>query len=154
VPLKVLAAAVLLAASLFASAGGPVILASVTVHLFYERSGALSPDITTIKEFGSWNFSPFGEGVPGDESFHAFLIKLEFSAPKATFEPGLVATVQVTNDNKQVIFKREIRGLYVPESGRTYRAVWVDGHECEALNVEVKSAAQMVTKRLRFACGE
>lgn len=152
--MKAIMVVLFLAISSAAGASEQVKLDAVSVHLFYERSGQLSPDITNIREFGTHNFHPFGEGVPDEEIFHSFLIKLSFSAPKETFEPGLVATLRLTNDEKKVILKREIRSLYIPESGRINKGLWVEGHECEMLTLEVTDNGQTVTKRLPFHCGE
>lgn len=146
--------ALLFMAAASARSAQPIDLDGVSIHLFFQGAGALSEDVTTVKEFGAWNFHPFGEGIEDTETFHSFLIKVAFSAPSEIFEPGVVATVRVTNDKKQVILKRDIRSLYIPATRKAHVAIWVEGHECEMLNIEVKSLSKVITKRLPFACGE
>ena len=55
---------------------------------------------------------------------------------------------------KKEILKREIRDLYVPGSGSITKGLWVEGHECEMLDLEVSANGQTATKRLPFHCGE
>jgi hypothetical protein len=51
-------------------------LEGVSVHLFLEKSGSLSRDVTAVKDFQSWNFVPSGTGIPDDERFNDILVKV------------------------------------------------------------------------------
>jgi hypothetical protein len=47
------------------AAAGPadgIRLEDVSTRRFLEKSGSISREITTIKDFHSWNFVPFGRG--------------------------------------------------------------------------------------------
>jgi len=130
-------------------------LDSVSVHLFLEDSGELSRDVTSIPDFLAWNFHPIGEGIPDGERFHSFLVKVSFYSTYDAFEPGVVAQVKITNkETGKQILARTIRGVYVGQSQISHVAVFVDGHECEQLIVEVTSPKKTIKKTLRFSCGE
>jgi hypothetical protein len=139
----------------FAAPKPKVELNSVTVHLFLESSGELSQDITSVPEFLAWNFMPMGKGVPDGEKFHAFLIRVGFYSTYEAFEPGVVAEVRVTNkETGKPILSRTIRGIYVGRSQTSHVPIFVDGHECEQILIEVISPAKTIKKELPFACGE
>lgn len=134
----------------------PVKLDAVTVHLFLEKSGQLSPDITSMNSFSCRNFAPSGDGLPEGERFHSFLIKLAFSAPKESFSGATVAVVKlINNKTRKVILSRTIRNLYVGPNKQSFVGIFVEeGHECDNMTVDVVSSDQKIVKEIPFTCGE
>jgi hypothetical protein len=152
--------ALLLVALLTGAAGAAspygVELDSVTVHLFLESSGELSRDVTSVPDFMAANFEPMGQGIPNGERFHSFLIKVTFRATGEVWEPGVVAEVRVINKRTgKRILSRTIRGVYVGRSQHlSHVPIFVEGHECEQLVIEVRSPEKTIKKELPFACFE
>ena len=128
-------------------------LLDVTVHLLFEHSGRVSDDGGSVKDFGSFNFMSFGTGVPQDQ-FHSFLIRLAFSSPSELYEEGVVATVRLINEGKDVVFKRTLKGLYFAQTPKNHVWIFVDGHVCEPVTLEVTAFDRVVKKDLAFSCGE
>ncbi len=130
-------------------------LKAVSVHLFLEKSGVFSKDITTTKEFLTHNFIPMGEGIPENENFSSYLIKVSFSSDKEVFISGKVGNVKVINDkNKKVVLNQNISDLYVGPEKIIYKSFFVSGQACEFQTLIVSSKRKTMTKKLPFHCGE
>lgn len=130
-------------------------VADVTVHLFFEISGEFSGDITRIKNFSSWNFVPIGNGLPDNDRFNAFLIKVKLGSEQEVFAEGRQATVRVLRaENAEVLVEENLENIYVGPSGAATKPVLVTGHVCEPLDVVVEGGGKTVRKHLAFNCGE
>lgn len=127
-------------------------LQDATVHLLFEHSGRVSDDVTSVKDFGSFNFMAFGTGVPEDQ-FRSFLIRLAFAAPSERYEEGTVATVRLLNEKNDAVFQQTLQGVHFV-TPKNYVWIFVEGHVCEPLTLEVASFGRTVKKDLAFACGE
>ena len=128
---------------------------NVTVHLFLEKSGIFSQDITTTKEFMAHNFRPFGEGIPTEEIFHSYLVKILFTSSAEAFIEGNVARVQITNDkDKSIVIDQNISNLYIGPEKAIHKSILVTGNECEFQTVVVSTNEKTITKKLPFHCGE
>lgn len=128
-------------------------LQDVTVHLLFEHSGRVSDDVTSVKDFGSWNFMPFGTGVP-DDQFRSFLIRLAFEVPSQRYEEGTVATVRLISEGKEPVFQQTLQGMDFAKPPTNYAWIFVEGHVCEPVTLEVTSFGRVIKKDLPFACGE
>ncbi len=130
-------------------------LEDVTVHLFLEKSGKFSQDITSTKEFMSHNFRPFGKGIPEDEIFHSYLVKILFSSNVELFKKGKVATVTIINNkDSSLVHEEDILNLYVGREKLIYKSILVSGHECESQTLVVTTNENSISKTLPFHCGE
>jgi len=130
-------------------------IADVTVHLFFEISGEFSTDITRIKNFSSWNFVPMGQGMPDNDRFNAFLIKVKLGSKNEVFAEGRQATVRVLrSENAEVLVEQNLQDIYVGPSGSATKPVLVTGHVCEPLDIVVAGGGKTVKKHLAFNCGE
>ena len=130
-------------------------IADVTVHLFFEISGTFSADITRIKNFSSWNFVPMGRGLPDNDRFNAFLIKVKLGSKSEVFAEGRQATVRVLrSENAEVLVEQQLENIYVGPSGAATKPILVTGHVCEPLDVVVAGGGKTVKKHLAFNCGE
>lgn len=128
-------------------------LLDVTVHLLFEHSGRVSDDVSSIADFGSFNFMSFGTGVPQDQ-FRSFLIRLAFEVPSERYEEGTVATVRLINEGKDAVFQQTLPGVHFAKPPKNYVWIFVEGHVCEPVTLEVTSFGRVVKKDLAFSCGE
>lgn len=130
-------------------------LDGMTVHLFLEKSGQLSPDVTAIADFKSWNGTPMGAGIPDGETFEALLIKVRFVSKGEVFAKGRQATVTVTNTKtRKTILRRRIADVYVDSAGKITKAVFLSEASCTPLTITVRGGGRTLTKKLDFECGE
>ena len=147
--------AALLSGAASAAPTPAVKLEAVTVHLYLEGSGQLSSDVLSVPEFFARNFTPMGVGIPDGEKFHTFLVRLSFVAPKESYERGSLAEVRISNEQTgKVVLSRTVKGIYVGPTKRAYVPIFIEGHECEPMILEVKSADKTFKKQLPFSCGE
>jgi hypothetical protein len=138
-----------------AQAQNKATLDSVSVHLFLEKSGTLSPDVTTIPNFKTWNFAAVAEGIPQDEHFRAILIKLRITAPGEHFAKGKVAELTLTNrETKKVVKRARVAGIYIGPEGAIFVPVLVEDAACGPFNLVVTGGAKRITKSLEINCGE
>lgn len=130
-------------------------LDSVSVHLFLDKSGTLSKDITAIPNFHSWNFSSISEGIPENEHFRAILIKLRITAPGEHFAKGAVADVTLTNlHTKKVIKRARVADVYIGTEGAMFFPVFVDDAACGPFDLVVIAKGKRIAKKLEIHCGE
>ena len=146
----------LVAALPVVAVASPIELSAVTVHLFLDGTGEFTSDVTDMKGFGARNFRPFADGQDfGANNFHSLLVKILFTAPVETLENGRVAELTVSNvDTGKIILRRTISGVYVGANGRTTIPILLSGHECDALQIVVKSSTTTIRKHLAFRCAE
>jgi hypothetical protein len=138
-----------------AQAQNKATLDSVSVHLFLEKSGTLSPDVTAIPNFRTWNFAPATEGIPQDELFHAILVKLRITAPGEHFASGKVAELTLTNRTTKKVAKRaRIADVYVGPEGAVFVPVLVEDAACGPFTLVVTGGAKRIAKSLELNCGE
>ena len=132
-----------------------VSVGGVTVHLFFEITGTFSADVTRIKNFSSWNFVPMGKGLPDNDRFNAFLVKVELTSRQEVFAEGRQATVRVRQaETGKVLVEQALDDIYVGPGGSVTKPVLVTGHVCEPLDVVVEGGGKTVKKHLAFNCGE
>lgn len=155
-PFRALALAALVSAvSSFALAQGKVQLDSVTIHLFLETSGTLTPDIDTIEGFGARNFSLQGEGIADNERFTAALLKVRFTSQREVFAQGTQAQIVVTDRwRKRVVRRERIAGVYIGSSGYTHVPVFLPDAACGPFEVVVTGGGRKIVKQIESTCGE
>jgi hypothetical protein len=128
---------------------------SVSVHLFLDKSGSLSKDITTIPNFSTWNFVADGEGIPDREHFHSILIKVRVTAPGEHYAKGLLATVTLTNrETKKIVKRKRLENIYIGSEGATFEPVFVDDAACGPFDLVVSGGGKRIAKSLEIKCGE
>lgn len=130
-------------------------LGTVTLHLFLEPNGVWSPDVATMPEFQSFNFSATGKGMPAESKWDALLIRVQLRSPKEVFVKGPQAVVTVTHrKTKKVIRRAAISDVYIGTNGSTWKAVLVDNVGCAPMDIVVQAGAKRFTKSLEINCGE
>lgn len=139
----------------YASAGpaDDVRLEGVSVHLFLEKSGSFSGDVTAAKDFQSWNFVPSGAGIPDDERFDDILIKVELGSSNEVFAKGRLGKISLSSaENGKLVETKPIGDLYL--NGKGYRAFYVSGVACKPLVLTATLGKKAIRKDLPFRCGE
>jgi hypothetical protein len=130
-------------------------LDAVSVHLFLEKLGTFSSDITSIPNFYSWNMVPSGGGIPKDEKFGSVLNKLRFNSPAEVFAKGMQARIVVMSSKDKKIIKTEtFKDLYIGPGRIGYRALFVQNVSCTLLDILVTSPGKRIRKVVNFNCGE
>ena len=148
-------AVILLLLTSSAQAQNKAVLDAVSVHLFLAKSGTLSPDITAIPGFRTWNFASVGEGIPDDEHFRAILIRLRITAPGEHFAKGKVAELTLTNRlTKKIVKRARVADVYIGPEGAIFVPVLVEDAACGPFNLVVTGGARRIAKSLEFNCGE
>ena len=138
-----------------AQAQNKAVLDSVSVHLFLGKSGTLSPDITAIPNFKTWNFAAIADGIPEDEDFRAILIKLRITAPGEHFAKGKVAELTLTNrSTKKVVKRAQVAGIYIGTEGAVFVPVLVEDAACGPFTLVVTGGAKRIAKSMEINCGE
>jgi hypothetical protein len=128
-------------------------LDAVSLHLFLTKSGTLSRDVS--ENFGAWNFTPDGEGIPQGERFYAMLVRVRFTAPHEVFAKGAQAEVVVTDRQSRKVVKRErIVDVYVGSDGWTFMPIFVPNAACGPFDIVVTGGGKTITKALEARCGE
>ena len=126
------------------------------VHLFLEKSGRLSKDVTKMEDFWSWNFRPVTEQISNAETFHDFLVKVTLKSDEGDiFKEGEVVTLVIKRrDDNKTLITRTLKDIYIGSDKTLYKGIWIADHECEALIISATVADKTITKELKFGCGE
>ena len=127
-----------------------------TVHLFFEASGELSPNIFSLEEFGAWNFSAQWKGNAGGK-FSGFLVrvKLQSNSAKDVFAQGRVAQLVLRErKTKKMLQTWNISDVYVDDKGVSYRGQFFSNLDCQLMEATLISGGTQITRELPFACGE
>lgn len=130
--------------------------ADFSAHLFFERTGELSPNIFTLEEFGVWNFSAQWKGNAGGK-FSGFMIRvrLESRTGKEVFTEGRVAQLVLRDrKTKKILQIWHISDIYVGDNGVSYRAQFFTNLDCRPMEATLTSSGINITRELSFACGE
>lgn len=137
---------------LSAAAAHPVKLTDIRMHLFYEASGRLSPDLTQQPEFVGRNVIT-GEGS-AEEPASDLLVVAELRTADEEFVKTPLKIV-VTNGKGKVIATRSYRTFLIPKGGHVYLPVWLRDAGCiGGVKVDVQFGRQHRTETLGLQCGE
>ena len=151
------AAAILLAAGLLlspASAQDRATVEDFSVHLFLTGKGTLSPDVTRLRNFQTWNFHAMADEFEGGD-FHGYLISLRFVSPREMFAKGPQARIELYDRNRGRVVKRlTVSNVYVGVGTPAHRALFVEGLDCTPVRIVVSSHGKQIEKELPFECGE
>lgn len=138
-----------------AQATESVTVKNVSVHLFLTPSGEFSPDVTEVKNFQSWNFSPIMEGIPDGQRFYSYLIKVRLSTKAEAFLKNEIGVIEVrSKERKRILAKQKISDVYFPHKSEAVVGFFVQGNVCEPVLITAKTKTSTVTKEIIFACGE
>jgi hypothetical protein len=126
-------------------------LGEIRMHLFYEESGQLSPDISPPNEFIGWN-TIIGEGSAA-ESANDLLVVVEV---RSRGQQNVNRPVTVTaRAGRRVLAQRRFASPLTSEAGRSYLPLWLKDVGCAGtISVDVSFAGTRRNERLALNCGE
>ncbi len=127
-----------------------------SVHLFFEESGELSPDIFKLEEFAAWNFSAQWKGNNGGK-FSGFLVrvKMQSRAKGDVFAEGRQGQIVLRDPKtKKMLRSWSITDVYINDKGTSYRGQFFTGLDCNAMEIALIADGTRITRDLPFACGE
>lgn len=127
-----------------------------SVHLFFEETGELSPDIFKLEQFGVWNFTAHWKGNDGGK-FSGFLVRVQMQSRTRgdVFAEGRQAQVVLRDRRtKKILRSWTISDVYISDKGIGYRAQFFAGLDCSLMEATLVADGTRVTRDLPFACGE
>ena len=135
-----------------AAAAQPIKLSDVRMHLFYEASGRLSPDLTREKDFAGWNVI-IGAGSAEEPANDLLVVaELQSAAEEHTETP---LRMSVTDGKGKVLASRRFDSILITGKGSAYLPLWVRNAGCAGkLTVNVQFGSQRRSEVLEFHCGE
>lgn len=138
------------------AAAQTVTVEDIRVHLFYERSGKLSEDLTKRQDLTLLNTTIGGGDV--EEPADSFLVAAVLHGKPKGFDGATDLTVTVTTDGKRKtkLAERTFSGgiLFGPE-GQVVKAMMVHNRVCVPLVITAKlKSGSSKTFNLPFRCGE
>jgi hypothetical protein len=141
------------AALLFlAGAAQPATLSDIRLHLFYEGTGRLSPDLTQNPDFAGWNVV-IGKGS-AEEPANDLLVVAELRSSGEQFVETPLKIV-VTDGTGKNLASREFPALLIPAGGRVYMPVWLANAGCAGeIKVNAQFGEQRRSEVLELHCGE
>ena len=127
----------------------------VSVHLLLTPSGDLSPDVSEMKDFYSWNFAPFSKDLPSGQRFNSFLVKVRVKTGREAFLKGALGSIEVKSKaNGRVLKRQVISNIYFPSEGEAVVGFFLQGIVCEPVLITARIGISRITKDLHFECGE
>jgi len=143
-----------LAAIAAAATQGPApaaTLGDIRMHLFYQETGRLSPDISPPTEFVGWN--TIIAGGSAEESADDLVVVVEVRAQGEQFiQRPLTVTARA---GRRVLAQRRFNSLRTSDQGRVYLPLWIKDAGCVGLiRVEVTFGRERKSESLNLPCGE
>lgn len=126
-------------------------LGDIRMHLFYQETGRLSPDISPPAEFIGWN-TIIGEGS-AEESAEDLVVVVEL---RADGEQNVNRPLTITaRAGRRVLGQRRFASALTSPSGRVYLPLWLKDVGCAGqIRVEVRFGSERRTESLNLNCGE
>lgn len=126
-------------------------LGDIRMHLFYQGTGRLSPDISPPNDFTGWN-TVIGEGS-AEESATDLLVVVEVRANgEHAVQRPLVVTARA---GRRVLGTRRFASTLTSSAGRAYLPLWLKDVGCAGtIRVDVSFGRERRTESLALNCGE
>ena len=139
--------------TLLAAAAQPQIkLADIRMHLFYEASGRLSPDLTQQPGFAGRNV--IIGGGDAEEPANDLLVVAEIRSSGEEFVRTPLEIV-VKGGKGKVLSSRNFKTFLIPKEGRVHLPVWVRDAGCAGnVKVTVQLGRQHRSETFALQCGE
>lgn len=124
---------------------------AIRLHLFYEATGRLSPDIASPASFTAWN-TIIGEG-DAEEPASDLLVAVVVRADGHQFiETPL--RIRATNAEGRLLGERVFDAVLTSDEGVTVKPLWLSDVGCEEINVIASMGSSHAETRLVLDCGE
>lgn len=132
-----------------------ITVSNFSVQLLLTPSGEFTPDVTEIKDFESWNFSPIMTGIPDGQRFYSYLIKVRLSTNTEAYVKGKLGSIEVKSKERgRILAKQDIANVYFPFRGEAVVGFFVQGNVCEPVAITARTKTSHITKEVLFECGE
>jgi hypothetical protein len=139
--------------ALLAAQPAAATLGDIRMHLFYQETGRLSPDISPPNDFTGWN-TVIGEGS-AEEAADDLLVVAEV---RTTGEQNVETPLRIVargGPGNRVLAQRSWTGLLTSTQGRAYLPLYVPGASCAGeIRVTVTLGRATRSETLTLACGE
>jgi hypothetical protein len=147
-----LAAVAAVAAAQFPAAPSTIRLGEIRMHLFYEPTGRLSPDISPPRQFSAWN-TVSGGGEAGQPA-RDLLIVVELRAEGEDFAHRPLRIV-ARDARGRLLGERRFTEVYTTETGRTSMPLWLRDVTCAGeIRVRATLGDRSLSESLTLNCGE
>ena len=139
------------AAAAMQAAAPAATLGDIRMHLFYQGTGRLSPDISPPNDFVGHN-AIIGEGS-AEESAQDLVVVVEVRAQgEQAIQRPLTVTVRA---GRRVLGQRRFDSMLTSNAGRTYLPLWIKDASCAGeIRVDVSFGRERKSERLALHCGE
>jgi len=127
-------------------------LGEIRMHLFYEETGRLSPDISPPANFSAWN-TLIGAG-DAEEQANDILIVVELrTSGQRNVETPL--RIVARNRDGRTLGERRFSGALTSETGRVYNPLWLRDSTCAGqIIVTATFGRQTRSETISLHCGE
>jgi hypothetical protein len=128
-------------------------IGEIRVHLLYEATGQVSPNIAPPADFTGWN-TIIGEG-DADEPANDLLILVEVIGNGGEENLGMPLTITARGRGGRVIARRQVPTMLTSGARRVWKSLWLGGVGCEG-RIEVVATIGSSSERARvnLDCGE
>jgi hypothetical protein len=126
-------------------------LGEIRMHLFYEETGRLSPDISPPNAFTAWN-TVIGEGS-AEERANDLVVVVEV---RARGEQNVNRPITITaRSGRRVLGQRRFATTLTSNAGRAYLPLWLKDVSCAGtIRVDVSFGNTRRSESLELNCGE
>jgi hypothetical protein len=148
-----LATLAMLAASAPAAMAQAPKVGDIRVHLFYERSGTLSEDITKSKP-ALFNII-IASGDELKEPANSFIAAVAITGKPSGFDDSDPVIVTVTDEKtRKKIVERRFNAFLFDDKGRVVKPVFVEDKVCAPVRIVARNKAGTKSVVIPFRCGE
>jgi len=127
-----------------------VTLSDIRMHLFYETTGRLSPDLTQQRDFAGWNVI-IGAGS-AEEPADDLLVVAEL---RSTGEQFVQTPLKIVATAHGKVLASRVYRTFLMQNGQVALPVWVKNAGCAGtISVTVTFGAQRRSEKLTLQCGE
>jgi hypothetical protein len=127
-------------------------LGEIRMHLFYEETGRLSPDISPPRDFSAWN-TVIGGGE-AEEPANDLLVVVEIKTEGQQNVSTPLRVVARGGDGR-LLGERRFTGALTSEAGRVYSPLWLRDATCAGeIRVTATFGSQSRSETLSLHCGE
>ena len=128
-------------------------LGEIRMHLFYQETGRLSPDISPPASFTGWN-TGIGEG-DADEAANDLVVVVEVRADGEQFIETPVRLVARGGEGNRVLGERRWETVLTSSAGRAYLPLYLRDVGCAGeIRVTASFGSTNQTESLTLECGE
>lgn len=128
-------------------------LGDIRMHLFYQETGRLSPDISPPASFSGWN-TIIGEG-DAEEAADDLVVVVEIRADGHHFIDTPLRVVARGGEGNRVLAERRFDDVLTSDAGRAYLPLYLRDVGCAGeIRVTATFGSENRSETLTLDCGE